>query len=357
MNRDLADLAHRALALGRALGGVAADDIGIALTPKTEVWREGKARLCRYDAVKKRRLGPLVIVHGLIGRQTMTDLEPKRSLVGRLLASGVDVWVLDWGNATRADRLLDMTHFAIHVLGRALDAVTAETGAKPALMGICQGGTFALCHAAHHPERLSGLALAVAPVDFHADLGDDDNPTHGFLNVWLRSLPRPLIEDMIDEFGNLPGRLTGAVFQNLTPARTLAKYTTGMLDLAEDAEGLKTFLRMERWLADRPDHPGAAAKEWLIGLYHENRLTEGRFELDGRPVRIDAIDCPVLNIYGTDDHIVPPPCSRALRDHLPEGADYQEVAVPTGHVGVFVSRKALEILPGALSGWLARIAD
>jgi polyhydroxyalkanoate synthase len=108
---------------------------------------------------------------------------------------------------------------------------------------------------------------------------------------------------------------------------------------------------MEKWLADRPDHPGAAAKEWLIGLYAENRLVRGTFELDGRPVRLGAITCPVLNIYGAQDHIIPPPCSRALGRHLRNVA-YREVEVPTGHIGVFVSRRAQAIVPPAMVEWL-----
>lgn len=354
---ELAEMAHRMLSLGRTLGEIETDEIEIARTPKAEIWRSGKTRLFRYDEIRRRRLGPLLICHGLVGRQSMTDLEPERSVVRRLLEAGVDVWVVDWGSAGRADRLLDTTHFADRMLGEALDRVAAETGAGPILLGICQGGTFSLIQAAHHPGRMAGLALAIAPVDFHADKGDPDTPPDGFLNLWLRSLPADLVTDMIEEFGNLPGQLIGAVFQNLTPARTLAKYTSGLLDLAEDRERLTTFLRMERWLADRPDHPGAAAKEWLIGLYRENRLVEGRFEIDGRPVRLGEVACPVLNIYGTRDHIVPPGCSRALMAHLPKGADYQELAIPSGHVGVFVSKKALDILPGALIGWLARIAE
>lgn len=356
MTADPATMVHRLAALGRALGEVRSGDTAIARAPKDEVWSSAKTRLYRYRPEKPPKLGPVLLVHGLIGRQTMTDLQPNRSLVRRLLAARVDTWVVDWGNASRADRFRDFADYADHGIGDCVTEIRRTTGAdRVTLFGICQGGTFALCHAALNPERIMGLALAIAPVDFHADT-HDDNPGRGVLNLWLRSLPRELLLDVIAEHGNLPGRLTGAVFQNLTPARTLEKYTTGLLGLAEDREALLTFLRMERWLADRPDHPGAAAREWLIDLYQENRLAEDRFEVDGRPVRLAEIACPVLNIYGTDDHIIPPPCSTALRRLLPEGHDYQEVAIPTGHVGVFVSRRAIEILPPAVIGWLARIA-
>ncbi len=354
---DPGAMARRLAALGRRLaatrGGAA---IEIATTPKDEVWRDGRVSLWRYrPVVSRRRLGPLLILHGLVGRHTMTDLEPGRSLVERLLEAGVDLWVLDWGNPTRADRFKDFTDYAEHHLGDALAALSAASGAKKtALLGICEGGVFAAIHAARHPERVRGLALAVTPIDFHADTQDPD-PRRGLLNAWIRSLPPELIRELVDERGNLSGQLTGALFQQIAPARTLARYTADLVELADDPAALDTFLRMEKWLADRPDHPGAAAKEWLIGLYQENRLVEGRFEVAGAPVDLGAIACPVLNIYAAEDHIIPPPCSRALGPLL-AGRDYEELEVPTGHVGVFVARRAQAMVAPALARWLGRIA-
>ncbi|MCL5777594.1 alpha/beta fold hydrolase [Limibaculum sp. FT325] len=347
----MADLASRMARLGAQLARADLRAVEIATTPRDEIWREGKITLSRYRPVTAPRLGPLVILHGLIGRQTMTDLEPGRSLVQRLLAGGVDTYVVDWGNPTRADRFLDFTDYAEIFLGEVLAAVSRESGAaRAALFGICQGGVFALCHAALHPQRLKGLALAVTPVDFHADV-EDPEPGHGHLNLWTRNLDPDLIARMVDDWGNLPGELTGAVFQNLAPARTVSKYGADLLEIAGDDDAFETFLRMEKWLADRPDHPGAAAREWLVGLYAENRLVEGTFMVAGQPVRLGDIACPVLNIYGARDHIIPPPCSRALGRHL-RHAPYREVEVPTGHIGVFVSRRAQAIVPPAVIEWL-----
>jgi len=356
-SRGPQDIARRVLALGCHLaatrGGGA---IEIATTPKDEVWRDGRIRLYRYRRVTNggARLGPMLILQGMIGRQSVTDLEPDRSLVARLLEAGADLFVLDWGNPGRADRYTDFTDYAEYHLGDAIAAACDASGAdRVVLFGICEGGVIAACHAARHPEAIKGLALAVTPIDFHADI-DDPEPNRGLLNIWVRSLPKELLIDMIDERGNLSGQLTGALFQQLAPARTLAKYTSGLVELADNSEALDTFLRMEKWLADRPDHPGAAAKEWLIGLYHENRLVRGEFLIAGEPVDLAAIACPVLNIFGAEDHIIPPSCIRALGGILAD-KDYEELEVPTGHIGVFVSRRAQQMVPPAIACWLARV--
>jgi polyhydroxyalkanoate synthase len=348
-------MTERLMVLGRRLaatrGGAA---IEIATTAKDEIWRDGKVRLYRYRPVTGDgpELGPMLILHGLVGRQSVTDLEPGRSLVLRLLEAGVDLFVVDWGNPGRAEQFNDFTDYAEYHLGDAIAAVrVASNAAGVVLFGVCEGGVFAACHAARHPGSVRGLVLAITPIDFHADKLD---PEPGLLNLWIRSLPASLLADLVDERGNLSGHLTAALFQQLAPARTLAKYTTRLAALAGDAAALDTFLRMEKWLADRPDHPGAAAKEWLIGLYLENRLVRGEFHIAGEPVDLAAIACPVLNIFGAEDHIIPPSCSRALGGIL-AGRDYQELEVPTGHAGVFVSRRAQEMVAPAVARWLARI--
>lgn len=336
----------RLLALARALGRADLQAPAIATTPKDPVWRSGKTTLYRYRALAPWCRGPVLIVHGLIGRQTVTDLEPDRSLVQRLLAAGVDVWVIDWGNATRADRFRDFTDFALHDLGDALGVVERATRARVAVLGVCQGGVFAACHAALHPGRLAGLILAVTPIDFHVA---------GLLGTWCRGLPPALIDRAIDDLGVVPGAMMGAVFRQLAPVRAWTKYTADLAALAQDPAALETFLRMEVWLADRPDHPGAAARQWLVELYGQNALVAGRFALDGVRVDLGAIDCPVLGIVGAADHIVPPASALALAAHLRPGL-WRALTVPTGHAGVFVARSAQPLVAPAILDWLAAAA-
>jgi polyhydroxyalkanoate synthase len=354
--RALLEAAREAARAGsRLASALGLERVRIAATPKETVWRAGKATLSRYRPLGVRpRLGPLLICYGLIGRQTMTDLTPERSLVRNLLSAGVDVFVLDWGHAGPEDAGNGFGHYACDMLGRAVDATLARSAAgRAALFGICQGGTMAACHAALRGERLSGLAIAVTPVDFHADV-DDADPAHGLMNLWIRSLAEADLEALIGLDGNLSGELMGLVFNQLNPVRTIAKYAVEFPEAAADPRELATFLAMEKWLADRPDLPGAMARSWLIDLYRRNRLVAGRFAPDGVPVDLRRIAVPVLNVFATGDHIIPPPCSRAL-GRLVEPRLYEELALPTGHVGVFVSGRAQALLAPAIAGWLQRL--
>ena len=60
---------------------------------------------------------------------------------------------------------------------------------------------------------------------------------------------------------------------------------------------------------------------------------------------------PILNIYAMQDHIIPPPCSRALGRHVGT-KDYTEIALPGGHVGVYVSAKSQGIVGDGVYRWL-----
>ena len=110
---------------------------------------------------------------------------------------------------------------------------------------------------------------------------------------------------------------------------------------------------MEKWIADRPDHPGEAAKQWLKDLYQQNKLVRNEWELEGRRVDLGNIRMPVLNVYAKDDHIIPPATSRALGPKV-GSSDYTELALAGGHIGVFVGGRSQALFAPAVASFLGR---
>src|SRR5919202_2675315 len=351
---EAAQTATKALRGTRLLSEVRDEDVQIATTPKDQVWREDKVTLHRYRPMAEQKVRtPVLIVYGLIGRWTMADLQEDRSLVRNLLGLGIDLWVVDWGNPSRADLWLTLDDYIEGYLGDCVDEIRARTGSeKVTLLGICEGGVFTTCYAALEPGRVNALVNTITPIDFHADTGEE-RLGYGFINLWTRSLPPEEIDRMVDAHGSLPGQFMGAVFSMMTPMRSLLKYNLDMLEVVDDEKKLLNFLRMEKWIADRPDHPGEAAKQWLKDLYQDNKLVESAFELGGRRVDLKAITCPVLNVFAQDDHIIPPATSQALRDKIGT-TDYTELGLPGGHVGVFVGGKAQKLLGSGIADWLGQ---
>ncbi|MGH1543845.1 MAG: class III poly(R)-hydroxyalkanoic acid synthase subunit PhaC [Arenicella sp.] len=352
---EMFSMATKMVQSAEALARVKVDDIDVGTSGKTKVAEIDKVTLYRYHSLDNvpAKTKPVLIVYGLIGRYTMIDLQEDRSLVKNLLSRGVDLYVVDWGYPSRADQFLNFEDYICHYLDDCVDNICETQGIDSLdLLGICEGGVFTTMYAAQFPEKVSNLIVTITPIDFQADK-QDDNPSHGFINLWTRNLDDSDIENMVDAFGNLPGDMMGAVFQALTPMRSLTKYNLDFAEMAVDDEKLLNFLRMEKWLADRPNHPGAAAKQWLIELYKENRLIKGEFQLGNSVVNLKNIDMPVLNVFAEKDHIVPPPCSTALGEYV-SSRDYTELPLPSGHVGIYVSSKLQDVVSNNIYNWLAQ---
>jgi polyhydroxyalkanoate synthase len=354
--KEFTELNARLVKGAGLLGRIRDDDIEIGTTPKREVWRQDKTTLFRYEPLAKRTIAtPVLMVYGLVGRYTMADLQEDRSLVRNLLQKGVDLYTVDWGHPSRTDRWLTLDDYIDGYLDGCVEHIRREHGIDAVtLLGICEGGVFTVCYAALHPEKVRNLVVTITPIDFHADQAEG-RADHGFINLWTRSLTKEDIDRLIEANGNLPGELMSYVFSLMTPLASLTKYNIGMLDALDDEKKLLNFLRMEKWLADRPHHPGEAAKQWLKDLYQDNRLVAGTFTLGGRTVDLARITMPVLNVFAKDDHIIPPKCSQALGGHVGT-KDYSEIALPGGHVGVFVSGKSQGVLGAGIVDWLAKRA-
>ena len=328
------------------------EDVEIATADKDVVFRQDKTTLYHYKPVAKAAVGvPVLVAYGQVGRYTMTDLQEDRSMLRNLLALGVDVYAVDWGSPTRSDRWLTFEDYIDGYLDDCVEFIRRRHKLPSVnLLGICEGGVFSTCYAALYPERVKNLILTITPIDFHQDQAEG-RKNHGFLNLWARSLTAEDVDQLIEANGNLPGELMSHIFSQMTPGATLSKYNVGMLDTFEDEKKLLNFLRMEKWLADRPHHPGEAAKQLLVNLYKNNELIRGEFELGGRKVDLGKISMPVLNIYAKEDHIIPPKTTQALGAAVGT-RDYTELGLDGGHVGVFVSGKSQGVLGKGIAEWL-----
>lgn len=319
-------------------------EVDYGATARQEVWRDGKVVLYRFvgERPPSARV-PLLIVYALVNRPYMVDLQADRSLVRRLLEQGEDVYVLDWGYPDRSERYLTLEDYLLGYLDGAVRWLCRHAG-LPAidLMGICQGGVFALCYAALRRPRVRNLVTMVTPVDFHTP----DN----MLGHWARALDADL---MVDTLGNIPADLMNASYLMLKPFRLNLQKYVGMLDILDDREALEDFLRMEKWIFDSPDLAGEAFREFIQTFYQHNGFVAGDVRIAGQAVDLQALDMPILNIYAEQDHLVPPDASRALGG-LVGSDDYAELGFRGGHIGIYVSGRAQREVPPAIHAWLRR---
>lgn len=320
----------------------AAEDPRCGVTPREVVYREDKLTLYRYlNQDVEPGSTPLLIVYALVNRPYMADLQEDRSLIRRLLEEGREVYLIDWGYPDLGDTLLTLDDYINGYIDRCVEQVCQRHGLERInLLGICQGGAFSLCYSALHPDRIKNLVTMVTPVDFKTP----DN----MLSAWVQELD---VDLLVDTQGNIPGEFLNWTFLSLKPFALASQKYVQLADLLENEPGLKNFLRMERWINDSPDQAGEAFRQFITWFYKQNGLLEGGIELGGQTVDLKQIRCPLLNIYGEQDHLVPPAASRALKGRT-GSRDYTELAFPGGHIGIYVSGSAQATVPPAISGWL-----
>jgi polyhydroxyalkanoate synthase len=114
---------------------------------------------------------------------------------------------------------------------------------------------------------------------------------------------------------------------------------------------LRSWLAVSKWVDDAAPFPGETFKRWVRDFYQRDRLVKGQVELRGRRVDLSNIRCPVLNISGKWDYVVPPSQTEATTV-LAGSRDKESVSLDAGHVGMLVGPGAADLWP-RVRHWLA----
>jgi polyhydroxyalkanoate synthase len=282
-----------------------------------------------------------MVVYALINRETMLDLQPGRSVVQSFLDDGIDLYMVDWGYPTRKDRYLTIDDHINGYMDNMVDFIRERHNLeKINLMGICMGGTFCVIYAALHPEKIKNLVTTVTPTNFDTD--------QGLLHIWMKDLD---VDRMVDAFGNMPGDLMNFGFLLLNPARLMIDKYVGFAENMDNKGFVENFIRMEKWIFDSPDVPGETFREFVKDCYQKNLLIQNKMMVGGRRVDLRKITMPLLNYYGLYDHLVPPGACDRLASSV-GSRDAQDMALDTGHIGIYVSSKCQKEFAPKIASWL-----
>lgn len=318
-------------------------EIGAGVSPRDAVYQEDKMVLYHYLPTGDKKLNPtpLLIVYALVNRPYMADLQEDRSTIKGLMEADQDVYLIDWGYPDQADKYLNLDDYVNGYIDRSVDFIRKQHGIdKINLLGICQGGTFSLCYSAMHPDKVQNLITMVTPIDFKTE----DN----MLSRWIQEID---VDKAVDAMGNLSGDMLNYTFLSLKPLRLTGQKYLDMVNILADPKQAKNFMRMEKWIFDSPDQAGQAWREFCTWFYKQNKLVEGGLRIGDYEVDLKKITMPVLNVYATLDHLVPPTASKVLKN-LISSKDYSEIEFPGGHIGIYVSGRAQKEIPPAIGKWL-----
>jgi polyhydroxyalkanoate synthase subunit PhaC len=316
--------------------------VEIATTPKTAVYNEDKLTLYRYDRdTEPTYKTPVLIVYALVNTYKMLDLQPDRSYIKNLLNAGLDVYLIDWGFPGKSDRFLDMDDYVNGYINNCVDYIRKKHRLeKINILSICQGGTLSVIYTSLYPNKVKNLVTHVTPIDFSSN--------DGLLFRWSRDMDFDLLVE--GNGGLVPGEFLNQGFDLLKPMMKVQKQQA-LTNSLDDKDKLLNFLRMEKWISESPDQAGECFRQFMKDLYQQNKLVKGELEVGGKKVNLKNIKCPLLNIYATEDHLVPPAATKPLND-LVGSADKELYSFKGGHIGVFVGSKSQKELAPAVTKWL-----
>ncbi len=319
----------------------------IGHTPKDVVWRSGRTELWHYRNDDVRLYPPVLIVFSLVSRSYILDLTPGNSFIERLLGSGFDVYLLDWGVPDERDADNRLEDYVDDYIPAAIARVLELSGSDEVnLLGYCFGGNLALLHAAHHPDSpLRSLTVMATPADFQQMGPLVDAFVTGGLDV----------DTVLDADGNVPPQIILQGFRTLTPTSEVKRYVDLWEKLWND-DYVFAYQAMTGWSTDHVPFPGAAAHDSVQMLVQDNGMITDRLTVGGDPVHLNDIRIPFLTVLAERDHIVPERATAPLID-LIGSPDKQELRLAAGHIGLVVGKTAAKTTVPKIIDFLRRRSE
>jgi polyhydroxyalkanoate synthase len=328
-------------------------DISVGTTPSEIIYTEDDMKLIHYlPVVEKPYPVPVLIVYAFVNRYYILDLQPDKSVVKKLLDEGLDLYIIDWGHPSGADRYLTLGDYVNGYINDSVDLISKRSGPdKITLFGVCQGGTLSAMYASLYPEKVKNLVTLATPVNFDTD--------KGLLHIWAKNLD---VDKLVDFYGIVPGDLLNAGFLLTDPFRLMIDKYVGLFERIgfesdneecklRNEETVRNFLRMEKWIFDSPDQAGEAFRQFIKDCYQKNLLIKNKMELDGKKINLKNINMPLLNVMAETDHLVPNDASIPLNDAV-SSSDKEMLVFPTGHIGIFVGGKSQKEVCPRIAAWL-----
>jgi polyhydroxyalkanoate synthase len=290
---------------------------------------------------------PVLLVPPLGAPDFAYDLRRGCSLVEHLLAAGRDVYLVDYGNISFAERGLGIEFWVENVVPRAVHRVSEYRGGAPAhVVGWCLGGLFSLLTAADRASLPAHTVAAVAsPFDVSAV------PLVAPLRPLAAITGGRVISSVYQALGSVPAPVVKWAFQLSTVDKYLTKPLT-VLSRLDDRDVLEQIEAVDYLMSHMHGYPGRTFGQIYHLMLRSNDLADGRLDLAGRRIALADVRVPVLVVAGENDVIAPLRAVRRGAELLTGSPEVRFETAPGGHLGVLTGRRARGTTWTHLDGFL-----
>jgi polyhydroxyalkanoate synthase len=316
------------------------------VTSSEVVFKTHTVKLLRYRRRSRPAYRePLLLCYALINRPYILDLVAEKSVVRRYLERGFDVYMIDWGVPSYADRQLTLKDYVCEFLMEVAQFVVRRARCRGLhLLGYCMGGTMAALFAASNPRLVRTLTLLAAPIDFGV--------RETLLSYWTDGNYFDA-DALVKAYGNCPAWFLQYCFLFMKPVQNLVEKYIPLYEQMHNPRVISNFVAMERWVHDNIPVAGGVFLEFVKNFYRNNELIRGEFRLNGKRADLGKIACPLLLLTATKDHLVSPQSTEGIRPHV-SSRDIRSMTIDGGHVGLVTGAKAQKTLWPRATRWLAQ---
>jgi polyhydroxyalkanoate synthase len=295
---------------------------GLAATPGAVVFRNAQLELIQYaPQTPQVRHMPVLLTPPQINKYYVFDLRPQNSIIGHLIQSGLQMFVLSWRNPTKREAGWGLDTY-IEAILEALDIICAITGSERlGLISACAGGF-----------------TATALIGYLAEIGDARIANHSLLVTCLfpnmgsdlELFVTPAVLERVRAFtqahGIMEGKDLAKIFFWFRPNDLVWRYWVNNYLMGKDPPPLDVLY----WDNDSTRLPAALHGDFCDMYERDVFQTPGALRVLGRGIDFAKTRVDSYFVGGREDYIMPwQGCYHAAR--LFRG-EHEFVLSTSGHV-------------------------
>ncbi len=300
-----------------------------ACTPGKVVYRNELFELLQYEPQTEQvHEIPLLFCPPWINKYYIMDLAPERSLVEWAVRHGHTCFAISYRNPDASMRDATFEDYLLDGPLEAIEVVRSITGAEVVnTIAVCLGGTLSAMGMAYDAALGRRTVNSATLINTHTDF-----TRPGVLGAFADEPTIALLERHMAKEGLLPSQRLSRTFSLCRANDLVFSYLAKNWLMGETPPAFDLLA----WNDDGTNMPARMHGDFLRWFYLENRLAEGRMEIDGTRLDLATVDQPTYVVSAVDDHIVPWASAYETTQLL--GGEHNRFVLSTsGHIAAIVN--------------------